>query len=62
MRERLAYGRGMNIIELEDILETSHDEATVLVTRYEAPELPQEQPLDPEQAIAEEIWAGLVCV
>ena len=53
---------GMNIIELEDILETSHDEATILVTRYEAPEVPQDRPLEVESAMSEEIWAGLVCI
>ena len=52
----------MNMIELEDILETSHDEATILVTRYESPEVPQERPLNVESAISEEIWAGLVCI
>jgi len=52
----------MNLIELEDILETSHDEATILVTRYEAPEPPQERPVTVETAISEEIWAGLVCI
>ena len=52
----------MNLIELEDILETSHDEATILVTRYEAPDVPEEQPVNIETAISEEIWAGLVCI
>lgn len=52
----------MNMIELEDILETSHDEATILVTRYEAPEIPEEGPRSDEATISEEIWAGLVCI
>ena len=53
---------GMNLIELEDILETSHEEATILVTRYEAPEVPDDRPVTAESAISEEIWAGLVCI
>jgi hypothetical protein len=52
----------MNLIELEDMLETSHDEDTVLVTRYEAPEVPQDRPFEVETAMSEEIWAGLVCI